>query len=618
MTTQRHRLRRRRQVQSSSIVFSLIITAGVHVLPVHGFVPSPMLVTKDGCLLSIRHHQRPFVTTRTFSINSNKSGDDNDNGGGEEWSDFDDYVGDVSSSGSSFKKDDVVYNNIDANVDDSDQPDDANKNTDTDTDTDTDTSLSDFLFTQRTSKDLTGVQTRLFSLGQDFIVTDFVGNMGFEEVVDWQYYYENEDDPEDRKVVQPNPFDESKPKRTRTSSGSVVRIFRGEWMGRLGGTLRSKGLDRRVLIKEYTGKLALELARREQVAIGKLQSKLVADDDDAVGGDWIQAAASRTVLMRKDDANVADLLQRLSKAPFLGILGEVNLAELEEDMDPNDFYRALGVPPPKTEAVWIVYEYAGLNTVASYASSPPQVRRAQQPPKKNFFGGIVEPPPLPSFEERANYIVKGVMKGAIEALANIHEAGMAHRSIGRSSLVMSTPSQDKREASSIYATRTASLQIKVSDFGFSGLLEDSCKDEEFLMRARAFGLSFRKGDTSSLAATNFAMAEDLHALGFVFLGLLLVTLAELPTATTPMPATDEDTLQKLLTEIFGNDFSAFREYVEAEDVWTKLVELLDEKDGAGWTVLETLFTAREKTAENKNSLNVITARGLLNNPFFQN
>jgi hypothetical protein len=114
------------------------------------------------------------------------------------------------------------------------------------------------------------------------------------------------------------------------------------------------------------------------------------------------------------------------------------------------------------------------------------------------------------------------------------------------------------------------------------------------------------------------MSEDLHALGFVFLGLLLVYLADLPNADTPMPATDEDTLQKLLSEIFSQDFEQFRDYIEAEDIWSKLVELLDEKDGAGWKVLETLFTAREKTAENKDSLNVVTARGLLANPFFRN
>ena len=183
-------------------------------------------------------------------------------------------------------------------------------------------------------------------------------------------------------------------------------------------------------------------------------------------------------------------------------------------------------------------------------------------------------------------------------------------------MIITGPTQDKTEASSIYVTRPAALLVKLSDFGFCGPMEDSAQDPEFVSRARAFGISLSKGD-NSLVATNFAMAEDLHALGFVFLGLLLVSLADLKMAGTPMPATDEDTLQKLLSEIFNQDFGAFREYVEAEDVWTKLVEVLDEKNGAGWEVLETLFLARETIAKNQNSLEIVTARGLLSNRFFR-
>jgi serine/threonine protein kinase len=247
---------------------------------------------------------------------------------------------------------------------------------------------------------------------------------------------------------------------------------------------------------------------------------------------------------------------------------------------------------------------------------PPAIRRSQMPPKRNFFGGVVEPPPLPSWKDRANYVVKGIMKGAVTALADMHDSGIAHRSIGRSSLVLTSPTQDKRQPSTIYFTRPSGLIVKLADFGFSGLLEESAYDDEFIARARSFGFSFRKGD-QSLAVTNFAMAEDLHALGFVFLGLLLSVLSELPSADSPMPATDEDTLQRLLGEIFDKDITQFREYVEAEEVWSNLVDLLDENDGAGWTVLETLFQAREKAAENKSSLQVITARGLLSDPFFQ-
>jgi len=471
------------------------------------------------------------------------------------------------------------------------------------------------IFKSRGVRDLTGTQTRQFSLGKDLILTDFVGNMGFDEVTDWEYFEFNEENPSDRKIVQPNPFDNSKPKRTRKSSGSVVRVFRGEFVGRLGGALSSRGLDRRVVVKEFTGDMSLKLARYELLSLGKLQSVLFAETEEVAGGDWIQAASSRSVLARKDDRNVGDLIEKLNKAPFLGIIGEVNLAELEGEMDPNDFYRSLGVPPPKPEALWIVYEYAGLNTVATYAV-PPAIRRGLLPPKRNFFGGVSEPPPLPSWRDRANYVVQGIMKSAVQAVADVHDSGIAHRSIGRSSLVLSSTSQDKRLASSVFFTQCSGLVVKLADFGFSGLLEESAYDDEFISRARSFGFSFRKGE-DSLGVTNFAMAEDLHALGFVFLGLLLSSLAELPNPTAPMPATDEDTLQRLLGEIFDKDILQFREYVEAEECWVNLVELLDEDGGAGWTVLETLFKAREKAAENKNSLQVITARGLLSNPFFR-
>ncbi|VEU40927.1 unnamed protein product [Pseudo-nitzschia multistriata] len=231
---------------------------------------------------------------------------------------------------------------------------DGGDNIETDSD-----NFSDFLTAGNgnSNLDITGVQTRLFSLGEDLIINDFVGNMGFEEVTDWEYYYESEDDPTDRKVVSPNPFDASKPKRTRTSSGSVVRVFRGELIGRLGASIRSRGLDQRILIKEYSGKFALELAKRDQQTVGKLQSKLMENKKDASDGGWIQSASSRSVLGRTDDKHVGDLLQELRTAPYLGILGEVNLAELEDEMDPNEFYRALGVSAPKPGAVWIVFEY---------------------------------------------------------------------------------------------------------------------------------------------------------------------------------------------------------------------------------------------------------------------
>jgi hypothetical protein len=126
------------------------------------------------------HHRTFPSTATTFSLNS------------KEWkSDFDDYLGDDGESKSS--EDDERFQ------------------------------FSSLVAPQQ-SFDLSACQSRLFSLGVDLILTDFVGNMGFDQVTDWEYYYEDEDNPSDRKVVKPSPFDKSKPKRTRSSSGSVVSV----------------------------------------------------------------------------------------------------------------------------------------------------------------------------------------------------------------------------------------------------------------------------------------------------------------------------------------------------------------------------------------------------------
>lgn len=86
--------------------------------------------------------------------------------------------------------------------------------------------LSD-VFQARGAEDLSACRSRQFSLGRDFVLSDFVGNMGFDEITDWEYYYQNEEDESDRKVVQPNPFDASTPRRTRETSGSVVSSLTG-------------------------------------------------------------------------------------------------------------------------------------------------------------------------------------------------------------------------------------------------------------------------------------------------------------------------------------------------------------------------------------------------------
>ena len=59
-------------------------------------------------------------------------------------------------------------------------------------------------------------------------------------------------------------------------------------------------------------------------------------------------------------------------------------------------------------------------------------------------------------------------------------------------------------------------------------------------------------------------------------------MVTLPNPKYNMPATDDDTIQRLFSEIFDKDMDQFREYAEADDGWNNLVTLLDENNGAGW------------------------------------
>lgn len=457
---------------------------------------------------------------------------------------------------------------------------------------------------QKVGVDYTAICLRQLELGTDFILSNYVGTMGFDKVTDWDYK-----DPESGQSVTPNPLDPSQPRRTKVRSESVIRLFRGELVGSLGGALRAQGLDNRILIKEFSGDTALELARTELEIVARLQSTLIEEQD---AGEWIQVASTRQQSLRQDTRHVAELSKLVAKEPYVGILGTVNVKNL--DLEPNEFYRALSVAPPNKNAVWIVYEYAGLSNMQTY-SVPAALRRDQLPRKKGFFGNVVEPPPLPPFAERAKYVI-GIIRKSIEALATLHERGLVHRSIGRTSVVLSSTTMDKRESVSPFSTNVANVRVKLTDFGFAVPYDTAAQDDdEFCARARTFGLTV--GDSTTIATANFCMSEDLHALGFVVLGVLLTSLAELPNPLYQMPATDEDTLQRLLVEIFDKDFDQFRDYVEAEDIWSSLVALLDENHGAGWTVLETLMLAREKCVKNKDAEQMIAVRGLLSNPFFQ-
>ncbi len=102
--------------------------------------------------------------------------------------------------------------------------------------------------------------------------------------------------------------------------------------------------------------------------------------------------------------------------------------------------------------------------------------------------------------------------------------------------------------------------------------------------------------------------------------MLFTTLAEPATLTAPMPATDDDTWQRLFSEIFEKDMEQFREYCANEDIWDGVVALLDKEDGAGWDLLGKLLLSRERLhdwyKDDDRGMDIVSASGLLSHPFF--
>jgi len=196
--------------------------------------------------------------------------------------------------------------------------------------------------------------------------------------------------------------------------------------------------------------------------------------------------------------------------------------------------------------------------------------------------------------------------------------------------------QDKREATSPYAVVKARLRVILSDWGFSATAEEATRDKEFGARSRTFGIlgvdsyenQVASDDRIDIIAQKFAMAEDLNALGLAFLAMLFTTLADPATPTAPMPPTDDDSWQRLFSEIFEKDMEQFREYCLNEDVWDSVVELLDGEDRAGWNLLGDLLLARERLSEwyndnkggdiNDEGMDeLVSSNGLLSHPFFK-
>ncbi|CBN77912.1 ATP binding protein, putative [Ectocarpus siliculosus] len=218
------------------------------------------------------------------------------------------------------------------------------------------------------------------------------------------------------------------------------------------------------------------------------------------------------------------------------------------------------LPVPAIGSVWLVYRWEGLYTFASF---PPAKQESE------FFDAFN---PTSRTKRRATF-VKEMMRGAANALAFMHESGVVHRSLGASSLRVNT--LDER-----YPRQ---LEVLLSDFGFATRLSEI--DDETIRRASSAGA------TSPLAVSDFLFREDLYSLGYVFLELVFGAFCD-----DKSKRPDQNSLKRLLEDIFKGDFKAFKDYCLTEPVWEPAVEVLDADRGSGWGLATALLQARGTAA----------------------
>ena len=424
---------------------------------------------------------------------------------------------------------------------------------------------------------------------------------------------------------------------------STCRLFRGV---QTDVSIRSRGGDPRCLIKEYAGagsagnnnKKSKKRGVRDASAIAarelEAHAMLTAEWNKPGGGGGASSASGVGGFYAK----MLSGNKEPPVPPFPQLLGTMTaaMAEVEEQLDEQQWRDNLGgSEPPRPGAQWLVYKWDGTTTVESFAV-PQSVRVARGKAAREAAGGGIGLPPAPkrvTADEAARFLLdprEGVLAKCLDALAVVHEAGLAHRSLsGAPSILLTADSQDKGAA--LERLTPSLLRVKLSNFGFSSRLADG--SPERLEALARFTPSSSSSPPSKLALTRFAVAEDLQALGFVFLQLLLGALSSpdeggssVTGAAMPSPAVSVRDLERQVEEVLRGEplREGFRRYAAAEPRWAAAVDVLDADGGSGWDFLQGIVGAREAAAKQiratKNdvaALSMQTARAQKDHPFLK-
>ena len=246
-----------------------------------------------------------------------------------------------------------------------------------------------------------------------------------------------------------NPLDPNQPSRTVEASGISVRLFQGELFG-----------GEKVLLKEY-----LSCAR--EIGENELSMYTLLCDDG-----------------KENPVQLGSLLGHMQSD-----------SSFDSAVFRDNWSRSIpSTPPPASGNLWLVFRWEGLATVGAFPRVP------QPRPWLDLTGG------RQMRDARAKYLM--VLTGrCLQVLAYLHGKGVVHRSLGPSSLLLSTSQQGEAER----------LTVRLIDLGFAASASSLPQEE--------VENAMRRGASSPLAVLPMLALNDLHGLGYVLLELFLASAA---------------------------------------------------------------------------------------------
>ncbi len=336
----------------------------------------------------------------------------------------------------------------------------------------------------------------------DFEIRGLRGKMGFKTITEWKY----KDDAIDR-----NPL---YPKKTVDDTPAAVRLYDAVVLSP--PDLRNA----RVVLKEFQGE-ASELAQNELEIYRALYDS-----------------------------------ERGTDIPVVRLLGKfVTDASFDRDQFREFWSNRFPNSPtaPKSGVPFLVFPLG--ESLYSAAQGAANSNR-----ELNEIPSIFKAFTLSSLQRRKQLYARSLCAQAARALREVHRSGIVHRSLGLSSLAVS----------SVDLNSAWSLSVRLRDFGFAKSVS-SLLDGPELERAQKAG-----------AKTPAEIRSYLYALDIVALSEALLEFV------WKMFDANPDTIRS--REIFANDMEAFRDYCMADESHSAVIKFLDEPNGErhGWKCFEAM------------------------------